>query len=132
MTCPSCDKINKCNCSNCNNNDDLIILLIDEGLYQCCFCGYKFNEQDSLDYDWDKMIKGFADRISPDMCLIWATSNRENQIIIEKESNDDSFAFEQAFAYHFGKSYKYTSSTEIELLKLQVKRELSLEYLLKQ
>jgi hypothetical protein len=68
LTCPKCHKVNKCDCKNCNpdgNATDLIIILEDEELYQCCFCSHKFNEQDSLEHDWDEMIKRFARKATP-------------------------------------------------------------------
>ena len=50
LLCPNCEKINKCDCKSCNPDGkatDLVIILEDEQLYQCCFCSHKFNEQNS-------------------------------------------------------------------------------------
>ena len=47
------------------------LFLEDEQLYQCCFCGHKFDEQDSLDFEWDRMIEGFAEKATPELCLDW-------------------------------------------------------------
>ena len=39
LLCPKCEEINKCDCKSCNpdgNATDLVIILKDENLYQCC------------------------------------------------------------------------------------------------
>ena len=80
LLCPKCEELNKCDCSACNPNGkatDLVIILEDEQLYQCCFCGHKFNEQDSLDFDWDRMIADFAKRATPELCLDWISFSLE-------------------------------------------------------
>ena len=74
MLCPKCEKINKCDCKSCNPDGmatDLVIILKDENLYQCCFCGHKFDEQDSLDFEWDRMLEDFSKRATPELCLEW-------------------------------------------------------------
>jgi len=51
LTCPKCEKLNRCGCVNCNSdgkNQNLIIVLEDEECYQCSFCGYKFKLKKSL------------------------------------------------------------------------------------
>ena len=51
LICPKCEKLNRCDCKNCNPNKDfsnLIIIDYENNLYQCSFCNHKFNELDSL------------------------------------------------------------------------------------
>jgi hypothetical protein len=50
LTCPNCEKVNNCSCNTCQSTENLVIILEDEELYQCCFCGHKFHEQDLVDY----------------------------------------------------------------------------------
>ena len=60
LTCPKCDKTNNCDCSNCDAQENLVIIDYENDMYQFCHCGHKFDEQDSLDHDWDNLIKRFA------------------------------------------------------------------------
>lgn len=74
LTCLKCEKVNLCNCKSCNQNEEkygLVIILEDEQPYQCFFCGNKFSECDSLEFEWDRMYKYFKENITSDMCLIW-------------------------------------------------------------
>ena len=73
LICPKCEKINKCDCKSCNPDGkatDLVIILEQEQLYQCCFCSHKFNEQDSLDLEWDRMHEDFKNNITPKCVLL--------------------------------------------------------------
>jgi hypothetical protein len=104
LTCPKCEKINKCDCKTCNPDGkatDLVIIIEDEQLYQCCFCGHKFNDQDSLDHDWDKMIKDFAKKATPELCLDWMSLVHKERKALEKSVGVGEFGFEQAFRVHF-------------------------------
>ena len=104
LTCPKCEKINKCDCKTCNPDGkatDLVIILEDEQLYQCCFCGHKFDEQDSLDFEWDRMIKDFAEKATPEMCLDWISLEYKQRKLLEEKVGLGEFGFEQAFRVHF-------------------------------
>jgi len=104
LTCPKCEKINKCDCKTCNPDGkatDLVIILEDEQLYQCCFCGHKFHEQDSLDFEWDRMIKDFAEKATPEMCLDWISLEYKQRKLLEEKVGLGEFGFEQAFRVHF-------------------------------
>ncbi len=100
LTCPSCTFEHNCGCSNCKGTTNIVIIDYDNDLYQCCSCGYKFDEQESIDYDWDKMIKKFKDEISPELCLIWIKSIGKDRRVME--SKFGQYGFEQAFRQHFG------------------------------
>jgi hypothetical protein len=129
VVCPKCDKVNRCDCSSCNPNGDttnLIIVLKDEQLYQCSFCSYKFSIDESFEYDWNKMIKSFTDRISPELCLEWVASNNTNRNKLEKDIDLHSFAFERAFREHFKLDSKYCNDEDIKRLK----RDLSIKKIL--
>jgi hypothetical protein len=104
LVCPKCEKTNKCDCNNCNPDGmatDLVIILEDEQLYQCCFCGQKFDEQDSLDFEWDKMIESFAQKAMPEVCLDWMSLPHRERKELEERIGVSEFGFEQAFRFHF-------------------------------
>ena len=105
MLCPKCEKINKCDCKSCNPDGmatDLVIILELEQLYQCYSCGHKFDEQDSLDFEWDRMLEDFSKRATPELCLEWISiTNRKERKILEKRINVGEFGFEQSFKIHF-------------------------------
>ena len=74
VTCPNCGKTNRCNCESCNPNGDkknLIIIDKVNDLYQCCFCNHKFDEGDSMDYDWDRMVAEIVKKVSAVDCINW-------------------------------------------------------------
>ena len=109
MLCPKCEKINKCDCKSCNPDGmatDLVIILKDENLYQCCFCGHKFDEQDSLDFEWDRMLEDFSKRATPELCLEWLSITGKERKLLEKRINVGEFGFEQSFGIHFKMNYK--------------------------
>ena len=109
MLCPKCEKINKCDCKSCNPDGmatDLVIILELEQLYQCYSCGHKFDEQDSLDFEWDRMLEDFSKRATPELCLEWISiTNRKERKILEKRINVGEFGFEQSFKIHFKMNY---------------------------
>lgn len=120
LTCPNCHKINGCDCKSCNPDGDvvdLVIILRDEELYQCCFCGHKFNEQDSLDYEWDKMLEDFAKRATPELCLEWISIIGKERKKLEDKVGIGEFGFEQAFRIHFKMSYNNVSRETYKALK---------------
>ena len=109
MLCPKCEKINKCDCKSCNPDGmatDLVIILKDENLYQCCFCGHKFDEQDSLDFEWDRMLEDFSKRATPELCLELLSITGKERKLLEKRINVGEFGFEQSFKIHFKMNYK--------------------------
>ena len=104
LLCPKCEEINKCDCKSCNPDGmatDLVIILKDENLYQCCFCGHKFDEQDSLDFEWDRMLEDFSKRATPELCLEWLSITGKERKLLEKRINVGEFGFEQSFKIHF-------------------------------
>ena len=118
IICPKCEKSNSCNCKTCNSdglNKNLIIILKDEELYQCSFCGYKFCEGESLDFEWDRMIKGFAKIVTPRLCLMWIEDKRR----IREELNMDDHAINYAFHYHFGINSDQVTKNILRELKLK-------------
>jgi len=123
LTCPKCEKINKCDCNSCNPDGkatNLVIILYDENLYQCCFCYHKFNEQDSLDFEWDKMIESFAKSATPELCLEWISLPGRERKLLEKKIDIGEFGFEQAFSSHFKMSYKNVGRDTIAKLKRDI------------
>lgn len=119
MICPKCEKSNQCPCVHCDPNGDkpnkYIWVDVQNGFVQCHFCGEEFNEQDSLEYEWDKMIERLLSEISEDMCIEWFESGRKETV---KFSKGD---FELAFRYHFKKLPISISSDEWLLIKRDYK-----------
>jgi hypothetical protein len=129
LTCPKCDQTNHCDCNSCNpdgSSRPMVIIDYENNLYQCCHCGHKFDEQDSLDYDWNKMIARFAQEITPQMCLEWISTpyGKERKKLQE---NFGEFGYEQAFWQHFGVRVKECNKEKIDNLRLQVNRDLKLD-----
>ena len=105
LTCPNCEKLNRCECKNCNPDKDpkdLVIIDYDNSCYQCYSCGHKFNEQDSLDFEWDRMHADFKKNVTPEMCFIWISLvGKERKEYVGRYSWGN-YAFESAFFQHFG------------------------------
>ena len=109
LLCPKCEEINKCDCKSCNPDGmatDLVIILELEQLYQCYSCGHKFDEQDSLDFEWDRMLEDFSKRATPELCLEWLSITGKERKLLEKRINVGEFGFEQSFGIHFKMNYK--------------------------
>lgn len=124
LTCPKCEKINKCDCKTCNPDGiavDLIIILEQEQLYQCYFCAHKFNEQDSLDFNWDRMIADFAKKATPELCLDWISFSQEERRSLEKIIDIGEFGFEQAFKFHFKMNWNRCDRETFKSLKRDLK-----------
>ena len=124
ILCPKCEKSNSCNCKTCNSdglNKNLIIILKDEELYQCSFCGYKFCEGEATDFEWDRMISGWAKVATPELCLIWI----ENKKRIREELNMDDYSLECSFMHHF----KIHPNKVNNNILLELKRDLKLNKL---
>jgi len=126
LLCPKCEKTNKCDCKSCNsdgNATDLVIILEGEQLYQCCFCGHKFDEQDSLDFEWDRMLEDFSKRATPELCLEWLSITGKERKLLEKRINVGEFGFEQSFGIHFKMSYKDVTKDIFNQLSIQLERD---------
>ncbi len=128
LTCPKCEKLNRCDCKNCNpdeNPKDLVIIDYVNNLYQCCFCGHKFDEQDSLDFEWDKMHQNFKKSITPEMALHWKilTKFGTKTELKEYQGSIGSYGFESAFFQHFGIRHDNCGHKELDQIKLQLERE---------
>lgn len=124
LTCPKCEKTNKCDCKNCNPDGtatDLVIILEDEQLYQCCFCAHKFDEQDSLDHDWERMIQDFAKKATAELCLDWISFPPKERKALEKSIDIGEFGFEQAFRIHFKINWKDCDRETFKKLKRDLK-----------
>jgi hypothetical protein len=124
LTCPKCEEINKCDCKTCNpdgNATDLVIILEQEQLYQCCFCGHKFNEQDSLDFDWDRMIADFAEKATPELCLDWISFSPQKRKSLEESIGIGEFGFEQSFRLHFKMYWNNCDRETFKALKRDLK-----------
>jgi hypothetical protein len=133
LLCPNCEKTNKCDCKTCNpdgNATDLIIILEQEQLYQCCFCSHKFNEQDSLDFEWDRMLEDFSKRATPELCLEWLSITGKERKLLEKRINVGQFGFEQSFRIHFKMNYKDITKDIFKQLSIQLERDLKINKLI--
>lgn len=125
LLCPKCEKTNKCDCKSCNPDGkatDLVIILEQEQLYQCCFCSHKFNEQNSLDLEWDRMHEDFKNNITPEMCITWKS------FVLAKERKEytgryGDYGFESAFFQHFGIRHMDCGIKEINKIKIQLDRD---------
>ena len=123
LLCPKCEKVNKCDCKTCNPDGlatDLVIILEDEQLYQCCFCNHKFDEQDSLDFEWDIMIQDFAKRATPELCLDWISFPPKERKNLEESIGIGEFGFEQAFGIHFKINWKDCDRDTFKKLKRDI------------
>ena len=126
LLCPNCEKTNKCDCKSCNPDGmatDLVIILKDENLYQCCFCGHKFDEQDSLDFEWDRMLEDFSKSATPELCLEWLSITGKERKLLEKRINVGEFGFEQSFRIHFKMNSNDITKDIFKQLSIQLKRE---------
>ena len=103
MICPKCEKSNQCPCINCDPSGDkpnkYIWIDTEEGIIQCCFCNSQFNEGDSLNYEWDLMIKTYKERLDDKICAFWFESKNKSELYIAHGL--DEFAFRMAFREHY-------------------------------
>jgi len=103
MICPKCEKSNQCPCTNCVPNGDkpnkYIWVDTQNGFVQCCFCGTEFSEQDSLDYEWGKMIDIYKEKLDPEICEFWFESKNKSDVYLAHGL--DNFAFRMAFREHY-------------------------------
>lgn len=112
MYCPYCHKHSEWHIPIREENRRSIFQ--EKFVYKCKFCSEKFTEQDSLDYEWDEMIKMCAKTISPSDCIRW---------IKGEIPTNHTFEFDAAFNYHFGISPKKIKKDEIMDLEIRIKRE---------
>jgi hypothetical protein len=134
LTCPHCGVLNRCDCKNCNPDKDpknLVIIDYDNECYQCYSCNQKFSEQDSLDYDWDKMHLNIKNTITPEMCLIWISLVGKERKQYEKDSPYGSYGFESAFFQHFRIRHSECGNNELASIKIQIQRENKLKQIIK-
>lgn len=126
LTCPHCGLLNRCDCKNCNPDKvpkDLVVIDYENECYQCYSCKQKFSEQDSLDYDWNKMHENIKKSITPQMCLEWRILDGNGKKRFEKESSYGSYGFESAFFQHFGVRHNECSFSDVMKLKFQLLRD---------
>ena len=71
MFCPNCGSHLSCDCKACKGTNNVAIKLFKEKLYKCPLCEKKFSEGESLDYEWDRMIEGWAKVATRSHCLEW-------------------------------------------------------------
>ena len=103
MTCPKCGNSNQCPCTNCDPDrtkpNKYIWIDTEHGVVQCCFCNYQFNEGESLNYEWDLMIKTYKERLDDKLCAFWFESKNKSDLYISHGL--DEFAFRMAFREHY-------------------------------
>jgi hypothetical protein len=97
MWCPSCESNLSCNCPSCSKSENVVIFLLEEEIYQCPLCEYKFTEGESADYEWDRMIENWSKVATKAHCYHWILDKRK----IESELNFDDFMMGRCFFYHF-------------------------------
>lgn len=124
MICPKCKKSNQCPCKNCDPNGDepnkYIWVDTINGVVQCHFCGLNFNEQDSLDTEWNMMIERICEEISPELCIEWFETGRKDL------GGFPSSDYELAFSKYFNKRPVSISGDDW----LAIKREFNLNKML--
>lgn len=124
MYCPNCEQLNNCGCKNCNGIENTLIIDYENKGYQCCFCGHKFNEQDSLDWEWDRMHSKFKMEISKKMCIEWKESDSTERKKLENAFG--TYGYESAFTQHFGIRPEKCGYKELK----QIKRNMNIDIIL--
>jgi hypothetical protein len=136
MICPKCEKHNNCPCSSCNAKKKLknTFTWVDaeNGIIQCYFCGTKFPEQASFDYEWDQMILNYTMQLSPQLCQLWfdtiKNSENKDRSSFYKKWGFDEFAFKMAFRSHFKKDPYNLNVNDWQ----QIKRDFNINSILNQ
>jgi hypothetical protein len=110
LLCTKCEKTNKCDCKSTDpdgKETDSLIILEDE----------KFNQQDSLDFEWDRMHQKFKENITPEMALTWKSLsiNKERKEYVNKYTYGE-YGFESAFFQHFNIRHNECSGEELLIL----------------
>lgn len=124
MYCPDCKVLNKCNCSNCNPNGETKgVIIVDKGndKYICYFCGYKFDPNESLDYEWEQMKKDHLNRIDAELALKWLTISGFERKKLEKSLNLGEYAFSSVIFHRFNKRYDEIDSNDIQVIKRNIR-----------
>lgn len=134
LTCPHCGVLNRCDCKSCNPDKvpkDLVIIDFEDECYQCYSCKEKFSEQDSLDYEWDKMHENIKNSITPQMCLDWRVREGVERKKYEKDSSSyGTYGFESAFFQHFGIRHNECSFSDLMRIKKKLIRDNKLNNLI--
>jgi hypothetical protein len=103
MICPKCGNSNQCPCTNCDPDctkpNKYIWKDTKNGFDQCHFFGSEFNELDSLDYEWSLMVKGYKEKINPELCAFWFESKNKSDLHLAHGL--DSFAFRMVFREYY-------------------------------
>ena len=97
MFCPNCGSHLSCDCRTCKGTNNVAIKLFREKLYKCPLCEKKFSEGESLDYEWDRMIEGWAKVATRSHCLEWLDNKRK----IEEGLDFSEVTMRHVFFYHF-------------------------------
>ncbi len=129
VLCPKCDKINLCACESCNpdsKKENVIIEYRDEDLYQCYFCGARFNPVESMDYEWDIMIKEFIDKATPEICYEWMVGatldgwSIDRKYLLDKYLKMGEFGIIKAIESHFNEPYDKIAYDRDKLLNIRL------------
>jgi DNA-directed RNA polymerase subunit RPC12/RpoP len=113
------------NCTKCEKflSKSDVILHHSEELYECTYCNHKFCINESMDYEWEKWIDSFSEKITKDYCISWILGDTLDKKNIEKELSADEFVIKRYVYRYFG-----ISSDCIDLK--QFKRNLIIESIL--
>jgi hypothetical protein len=82
-----------------------------------------------LDFDWDRMIKDFSEKATPELCLEWRSLiqiSPNDRKSLEKRIGIGEFGFEQAFRIHFNMNW---NNCDIETFK-KLKRDLKIKQII--
>lgn len=130
LTCPYCETLNRCNCKSCNpdtNPKDLVIIDYDNDCYQCYSCGSKFSEQESMDFEWERMHEDIKKQLTPEMCIKWRKLGYIFATLEQKKYEGENaygrYGFESAFFQHFGVKWNNCTEDYLERIRIQIERE---------
>jgi hypothetical protein len=70
-----------------------------------------------LDFEWDRMIEGFAEKATPELCLDWISFPPKERKNLEKSIDIGEFGFESAFRYHFKMNWEKCDRETFKKLK---------------
>lgn len=133
LTCPNCEILNRCDCKSCNPDKDpkdLVLIDYDNECYQCYSCGHKFSEQDSLDFEWERMHQNIKKMITPQMCIEWKKLNGKERKLYEEKSSWGTYGFESAFFQHFKIRHNECGLSELNSLEIMIQRETNINSLI--
>lgn len=120
LTCPKCGS---------DNNTDKIEINYEKNCYICLSCNSDFTESESLDYDWERLLISFSEKVTPLDCIEWMESDIFKKLKIQKDKKVGEFGFKQAFYIHFGIR---TDNRELDInqIKKQLERETKINKLI--